>query len=100
MSRTYKDRPYKLQYPTWDVDYIWLEGYGYRKGKTTIPKKKKNEDDEWHWCSSTPSWWTKMTMVKPERRNAHLLEVKALRTPDLEDVDFPDLGRKPHIYYY
>lgn len=100
MSRTHKDRPYKLQYPTWDADYIWLEGYGYRKGKTTIPKKKKKVDDEWHWCSSTPSWWNHLFHTKPRRRAAHIWEVNALKAIELEDIDKPNESNRPHKYYY
>jgi hypothetical protein len=99
MSRTYKDKPYRFQYPSWDADYIWLEGYGHREAKTTKTKKRKKEDTEDHWMT-TPSWWVNMIMTKPERRNAHLLEKKALVAVDLEDFEIPDLGRKPYIYYW
>lgn len=99
MSRTYKDTPSKVLHESWDTDYIWLVGYGYRLSKTTKPKKRKELDTEDHWMS-TPGWWIKMTMNRPERRGAHLLEKKALRILDIEDVDFPNLGRKPHIYFW
>lgn len=99
MSRTYKDSNRRLFSAYWNQDYIAVEGYGYRLGKTTKPKKRKELDTEDHWMS-TPGWWIKMTMNRPERRGAHLLEKKVLCTPDIEEVDFPDLGRKPHIYYW
>ncbi len=100
MSRTIKDKPYSLVHKGyWLQDQIPLEYYGYRLGKTTKPKKRKEVDTEDHWMS-TPGWWVKMMMTKPERRNAHLLEKKVLRTEDIDDVDFPDLGRKPHVYFW
>lgn len=105
MSRTYKDirrnslkRYYKER---WDILYYrdvpelqfyWLKRPG------VVPKKRKKVDTEDHWMS-TPSWWTKMTMIKPERRAARLLERKALIS-DIEDFEIPNTGRKPHIYYW
>lgn len=109
MSRTYKDKPYKLKpvndwsqdkeyiHPIFGDDY-YISGYHIER-PTTKAKKRKEVDTEDHWMT-TPSWWTKMTMIRPERRAAHLLEVKTLKTLDLEDVDFPDLGKKPYVYFW
>ncbi len=99
MSRTNKDVPSKFKREPWDIDWIWCENYRHRNAKTKKTKKRKEVDTEDHWMS-TPGWWVKMTMNRPERREHHLLERKVLREIDIEDVDFPDLGRKPHIYYY
>ena len=124
MSRTYKDsnrvklkRYYKDRWETEHTKFTYETSYrgwaGYEvedTGKTYTmtkylqkagvkPKKRKEVDTTDHWMS-TPSWWTKLCMIKPERRNAHLIEKAALKTADIEDVDFPDLGRKPHIYYW
>ena len=99
MSRTFKDKPSKLIWGDYSQDYVYLENYSHIFRKTTKPKLRKEVDTEDHWMT-TPSWWTKMMMIRPERRAAHLLEVAALKTADIEDVDFPDLGKKPHIYYW
>ena len=99
MSRTNKDKPRKITTEPWDKDWIWCDGYGHRYAKTTKTKKRKEVDTEDHWMT-TPGWWIKMTMTKPERRSAHLLEKKALSVPDIEDFEIPDLGRKPHIYFW
>lgn len=102
MSRTYKDKPSKLRFDLYMKDWILVENYGYpkyRPGKTTKTKKRKEVDTEDHWMS-TPSWWTRLVMIKPERRSAHLQEKKVLLAEDIEDVDFPDLGKKPHIYFW
>lgn len=99
MSRTYKHKPRKLLWDSFDKDFIPLEGYRHRLGKTTKPKKRKEVDSEDHWIT-TPGWWIKLTMTRPERRGAHLLEKKALRILDIEDVDFPNLGNKPFNYYW
>lgn len=98
MSRTTKDKPSKLKFD-YDTDRVMTENWRYRQLPTTKPKKRKELDTEDHW-RSTPSWWTKMTMIRPERRAAHLLEKKSLRVVDIEDMDFPDLGKKPHCYYW
>jgi len=98
MSRTYKDKPHKLKHEPWDKDLVHLGDWYWIEGPTTKAKKRKEVDHEWHWMT-TPGWWVKMTMNKPERRAAHLLERKAL-TSDIEDFEIPDFGRKPHIYFW
>lgn len=98
MSRTFKDKPSKLKFD-YDTDRIMTEAWSFRQLPTTKPKLRKKVDSEDHWMS-TPSWWTKMTMVRPERRFVHLLEKKALKLADIEDIDFPDLGHKPFNYFW
>ena len=104
MSRTYKDKPSKLRFDLYMKDWILVEHDGFRKyrqGKTTKTKKRKEVDTEDHWMS-TPSWWTKMTMIKPQRRECTLWEREVVKTQvtDLEEVDKPNVSRKPHIYYW
>lgn len=114
MSRTYKDRPYKVQQiDPWDkdrikvsceaicydyftnepVDYIATR---YLESKTTKTKKRKEVDTEYHWMT-TPSWWNRMQHTRPERRSA---KVALSQVSDVEEADIPDLGRKPHIYFW
>jgi hypothetical protein len=107
MSRTLKDRKWKLKFPELDyrfdsvkitsdnsysIRYIQLPGV-----KT---KKKRELDTDWHWLNSTPSWWTRLTMNRPQRRAGRVWEHKVLKEQDLEDCDPPLVGHKPHIYYY
>ena len=99
MSRTYKDKPSRVLHDPYDKDRVMTETWHYRELPTTKTKKRKEVDTEWHWMS-TPSWWTRLNMVRPERRAAHLQEVMALKVVDLEDIDFVDTGRKPHQYYW
>lgn len=101
MSRTYKDKPYKLK-TAWQQDVIYLENFYTRLDKTTKTKKRKEVDTEDHWMT-TPSWWTRLTMTRPERRANRLHEVAVVKSIDMEDLecfDFPDLGRKPHNYFW
>lgn len=100
MSRTYKDKPSKILHESWNKDMIWT-GSGYLHLPTTKTKKRKEVDTEWHWMS-TPSWWTKMTMIKPERVKANMLSRRAVTEfgSMLDWIDIPDTRRKPHIYYY
>ena len=84
MSRTFKDRPIKFSYSE----------------STDKPKKPKEVDTEDHFWSSTPSWWARIMMNRPERRYSKVLVDKVLLVKDLEEVDIPDLAKKPHQYYY
>jgi hypothetical protein len=117
MSRTYKDRPRRIVWGTWGddryyVDYV-AEYRDYRTGKYhTVersvgltyagyhPKKKRSADEDWRWCQSTPSWWVRMFMNKPKRRECRLWEQSLKTLADLEDADCPDYGHKPHLYYW
>ena len=87
MSRTYKDKPYKFSHPEDQVDYkfTWV-GHTLLHKAGVNTKKRKEEDTKYHWMH-TPSWWVRLMMGKPERRNAHLLEHKLLTCADLEDFD-------------
>ena len=129
MSRTYKDKPHRVRFPYgWDHDRYMVsetvlitksteldwdtmefvttelatpyERHCYRwlKTKTTKPKRKKREDTEDHWMT-TPSWWTRLMMNKPQRRRAHVWERKAL-FEDIEETDPPGVSHKPHWYYW
>ena len=107
MSRTIKDKHWKLKFPEsgWDFDSIKLtdeNSYSIRYVKLpgVKTKKKREEDTEWHWISSTPSWWTRLTMNRPQRRAGRVWEHNVLKLTDLEDCDPPGVGHKPHIYYW
>ena len=103
MSRTLKDRPSRVQHTAWDIDYIWNDRYGYRKAKTSKPKLRRAVDTEDHWMS-TPSWWTHLCMIKPQRRAGRIWEASFVNSYidmwELEEVDAPGVSNKPHIYYY
>jgi hypothetical protein len=113
MSRTYKDKPYKLKHRPWDTDtesfrYVaegldWYTkelrtylGFGHLELPTTKTKKRKEVDTEDHWMT-TPGWWNRMMVTRPERKRVNSM----LKTvSDVEEVDIPDCGRKPHIYFW
>lgn len=123
MSRTYKDKhwklrfpetfvlkdeyyikiPYEYEYTRWDTKevvtctrYVWLD----KPGRKT--KKRKKCDSMYHWVSSTPSAWTRIMMNRPQRRRGRVWEAAVVRQSidSLEDELPPDVGRKPHIYYW
>jgi hypothetical protein len=111
MSRTYKDKPYKYtQYAKERVracfrrsqdcgEYIVSYWVWDNSLKT---KKRKEVDHEYHWMN-TPSWWTRMMMNRPQRREAHLWEREVSKIQDqeeLEEVDIPNVSHKPHVYYW
>ncbi len=102
MSRTLKDRPSRLKHEAWDKDRIKVEGwFRYISLPTTRTKKRKEVDSEEHWMG-TPSWWTRIMMNRPQRRNGSIWERKAVRTDILYlfDLDTPSVNRKPHQYYW
>lgn len=121
MSRTYKDKPQKYKDPS-ACDYTWghekvpydhtyhnfrtgeeltVTSYWLRDLPGVKPKRRKELDTEWHWMT-TPSWWTRMMMNRPQRRSCHLWEHQAARMDleSLEDLDTPPSGKKPHKYYW
>lgn len=108
MSRTFKDRPNHIRFS--DYSYAWhrtlrfLDGYDnpiwMQAPKGTHKKKKKKVNTEWEWLKSTPSWWTRLTMNKPQRRKCRLWEAKVKYMVDLEETDCPFFKNKPHNYYW
>jgi len=104
MSRTYKDNKRVRHWNDyWMQDRVIVEGYGYRFTKTTKPKLRKAVDTEDHWMS-TPSWWTHLFMIKPQRRAGRLWESEFINSDismwSLEEADAPGVSHKPHSYYW
>lgn len=122
MSRTYKDKPWKFKNPEawdwrWGTEKVPYDGesidiytgkprtvtrYWFRELPGAKTKKRKEIDTNWHWMGSTPSWWTRMMMNRPQRREAHLWEREVEKTPfeELEEVIKPNVSHKPHKYYW
>ena len=107
MSRTLKDRNWELKFPEirWDYGTIKITSdSGYTIKYIKLPgvktKKRKELDTDWHYLRGSPSWWTRLTMNRPQRRAGHVWEQKVLLETDLEDTDPPSVGYKPHVYYY
>lgn len=119
MSRTYKDKKWKLRHPendhTFGVERVayevtgrsWFDGewqdctytrYSYMDLPGVKKKKPRHEHGVWNWCRNTPSWWIHMTHHVPNRARCRNWE--KTRTEDNLDEVCPDYGRKPHIYYY
>lgn len=117
MSRTYKDRPYKIRHPRvddldviklvewyvpnklWDSrEPFWYTRIKYTKRAGVHTKKPKHIDTEDHW-QSTPSWWTRLVMNKPQRRKGRVWE-RCVLLEDFDLVDPPGVSKKPHQYYW
>jgi hypothetical protein len=100
MSRTYKDVKWEVRFPerSWDIGRVW-NGYCYLKIAGFKTKKKKKVNTEWHWMG-TPSWWTRLMMNRPQRVASKQYEKIVVGLSDLEEVDFPLVSKKPHIYYW
>jgi hypothetical protein len=102
VSRTLKDRPSRVKHEPWDKDLVRVEGwFRYINLPTTKTKKRRKVDTEWHWMN-TPSWWTRLMMNKPQRREGSIWERKAVLTDfsSLLELDTPGVGRKPHVYFW
>lgn len=92
MSRTTKDKPWKHQRDRFSQYGDKLHG---------APKKPRELDTEHHWMT-TPGWWVRLWMTRPERVRVHQLEhlASTMSVTELEDLDIPDLGKKPHKYFW
>lgn len=101
MSRTYKDKPNKLRFPEDQYDYgkIMMPGFTYMYLPGVRPKRKRNHC-HWRWLESTPSWWTRLFMIKPQRRKCRLWENQVKYMVNLEEADCPFYKNKPHKYYW
>lgn len=64
-------------------------------------KKKERLFKPWFWFQATPSWWTRLTMNKPQRRQGSIWQRNTKKTAieDLKDTDVPSVSRKPHQYF-
>lgn len=107
MSRTYKDKPSKLKYVRYDVDYIRYpeteDKYAFTiKGKTSLPKQRKEVDNDWHWMQGTPSWWNNLFHTRPIRGNFRRFLANAVRSEveAIPDMLEPTDSRRPHKYYW
>lgn len=86
MSNTNKDQPKRRRF------FSYFDG-----NKVKLPKEK---DTTWHWLQSTPSWWTRLMMNRPQRRKGRLWEASAKFTTGLEEEDPPMVSKKPHKYFW
>ena len=108
MSRTYKDRPARINYPEEQWDYRYdvsgqrdFFSLRYLERRGVLTKKKRRVDTDYHWMT-TPSWWTRLIMNRPQRRASKMWEdtVVGKNIDELEVEDPPVIGKKPHIYYW
>lgn len=117
MSRTYKDCPTRVRFPKydkskWDDKYDIYEypaishsgyeyiGRWYADKPGYFPKLRKEQDGEWHWCEDAPSWFIRMFMTRPARRQWRLWERRVIHEREVEETDYPNFGNKPFMYYY
>lgn len=51
---------------------------------------------------STPAWWTRMYMTRPQRAKVRTWKIKAKQTSleELDGLDLPAHGKKPHVYFW
>lgn len=120
MSRTYKDKKWRLRFPedvygygTQEVPAIYTYVDWRTKEVTqhegTIrmdiagakSKKKRSKEDQYHFPYSTPSWWVREFMNVPKRARCRNWEKDVVKLQDIEEAPVcPDYGNKPHVYYF
>ena len=115
MSRTYKDKPWKLKSPESRWDY-GMERIPYQKWsqefqhwynfwcyieRPGVKSKKKRHCKEYH-SMPTPMWWVREMMNQPQRAKGRQWEKSVLKVDinDLDVIDYPSVSRKPHLYYW
>lgn len=121
MSRTFKDRKfgrtywreqreretiefaYEVREVGWDGKPIVYQRRRSLQRPGVRPKLRKDYVNKLESaCYSTPMWWIREMMNRPERKSANQLTREAVkyRLEDIDAIDIPDLGRNPHIYYW
>lgn len=104
MSRTYKDRHWKLRFPDHAIDeyervpytavvdreyhysigryvkcapYEIERSYCVKKAGVFTKKKRKDFNSEYQWIGETPGWWVRMLVNRPLRRKGRMWEREA-----------------------
>lgn len=115
MSRTHKDKPWKLRFPEQQLDYThervpyrkWSNEFGYWYNlwchieKPGVKTKKKRNHREYHGMP-TPMWWVREFMNRPQRTRGKEWERKVVKSDvhSIIDLDPPTVSRKPYLYYW
>jgi hypothetical protein len=111
MSRTYKDKPFKLTeaYKYYkdnttvlkyeDDEFIYVHKL---QGKTLRAKKKKAKDTADHTLQSTPSYWVHDFMTVPMRAKSRHWDYVLSKTciDELDTLDLPNVSHTPHVYFW
>ena len=105
MSGTFKDKPWKYKYPEKQWDYQYEDGidcwFARKQRPGVLSKKKRNSKDYYHGMS-TPMWWVREVMNRPQRCKAKAWEHTVVKcsVDELDAIDTPIASKKPHIYYW
>lgn len=102
MSRTHNDKPWEVRFPEerWEYEYT-EDNYVFRLKKSGVKTKKKRSYHPPFWMT-TPMWWIREFMNRPQRAKGAMWEKATIKLDieSLEDVDHPNVSRKPHLYYW
>jgi hypothetical protein len=112
MSRTHKDKSWKLADPQsrWDYGRVRIpyesDRYEYRAyfylDEAGVKTKKPRSYNERHWMP-TPMWWIREFMTQPQRTRGKEWERRVVKCDDVDsiiDLDQPTVSRKPHLYFW
>lgn len=65
-------------------------------------QKQRRFGEDWRWLLATPGYWTREMMTVPQRRAVRDWERNTTKTPqsELDTLDLPPHGKKPHLYFW
>lgn len=59
-----------------------------------------SEGNDGIWATSTPSWYIRMKMTRPQRVEVRRLIHQVMRLADLQDAPIFPHPKRPHWYYW
>jgi hypothetical protein len=60
--------------------------------------KERRFGADWRWMQTTPSWWIRTMMTRPQRQEVRRLVKRTLGLVDYEAAPLFPLAKKPHHY--
>ena len=109
MSRKYKDTRRSKTKKFWkdyykDNSFSWNSQYTSDKACAAFVDKNKpvysRIGELYTDFGAAPSWWTRLYMTKPSRRQEALAIIKILKDPEEADSFLFPLAKKPFVYYW
>lgn len=103
MSRTFNTVPRRVRFKEYydELESKVFTGFVHFKVRGILTKKKRNSRKREAWnFMATPMWFIKEFSFDPQRKRSKRYERKVINLVDLEEADFPPIGRKPHVYYW
>lgn len=85
-------------YPNFYVPACLSPLWRHRADEPTPPKRRRSQQ-HLMWMT-TPGWWIRDMMTRPQRARVRRLTQEALRSPDRGEAIMWPHPKRPHIYYW